>query len=287
MTAHAVARHSRARQVDAAAVEELADEVKEGAQGLGRSPMLFGMAVNEALLLVRAQVEMNPRANLLETWEAAVSAMQVSEAAFAAAAVSEGSVERRVAGEMRSIPATGPQFYAHAGNWLTAFWLAITCRDQERMTHLCRVPIEVLRASGVEGDEYLYHWVDALQTYWLEEPGLVDKLTAAIETSHPDVATIAPRDLLQNVLYPPINLFYRFLRKEHGAFNAALAEALELHKRYWTTNEERSDDIEGCLALGPLAVACLAYDAGFPIEVESDYLPHHLLRRTWVGEFPV
>ncbi|MGA5420707.1 Imm49 family immunity protein [Streptomyces lavendulocolor] len=40
------------------------------------------------------------------------------------------------------------------------------------------------------------------------------------------------------------------------------------------------------LALGPLAIACLAYDAGFPIDVESDYLPSELLNRAWLGEFP-
>ncbi|MGA5166236.1 Imm49 family immunity protein [Streptomyces lavendulocolor] len=40
------------------------------------------------------------------------------------------------------------------------------------------------------------------------------------------------------------------------------------------------------LALGPLAIACLAYDAGFPIEVESEYLPKHLLTHGWLGEYP-
>lgn len=61
------------------------------------------------------------------------------------------------------------------------------------------------------------HWVDALQTYWLQRPGLVDKLIAAIEASHPAVARTTPRDLLQGVLYPPINLFYHFVRKPRRA----------------------------------------------------------------------
>ncbi|MFI8892575.1 immunity 49 family protein [Streptomyces paradoxus] len=282
-----VERHSRPQQLDDAAVQDLADELKDSIQDLGQSPTLFAMALNEALLLVQARTETNPRANLLETWEATVSAMQVGEAAFAAAAATAGTIQRRIVDEVRTIPATGPQPYANAGNWLTSLWFVIVCRDQERMTQMCRIPIEALRASGAQGDEFAYHWVDALQTYWLEEPGLLEKLTAAIESSYPEVATIAPRDLLQNVLYPPINLFHLFLRKDHDGFNAGLAEALELHKAYWTANEDRAADLAGSLALGPLAMACLAYDAGFPIEVESDYLPHHLLRRTWVGEFPV
>ncbi|MFJ7177521.1 immunity 49 family protein [Streptomyces massasporeus] len=282
-----VERHSRPQQLDDAAVQDLADELKDSIEDLGQSPTLFGMALSEALLLVQARAETNPRANLLETWEATVSAMQVGEAAFAAAAATEGTVQRRIVDEVRTVPATGPQSYANAGSWLTSLYFVIICRDQERMTQMCRIPLEVLRASGAQGDEFAYHLVDALQTYWLEESGLVEKLTAAIETSHPEVATVAPRDLLQNVLSPPINLFHHFLRKDHEGFNAALAEALELHKAYWTANEDRTADIAGSIALGPLAMACLAFDAGFPIEVESDHLPHHLLRRTWVGEFPV
>lgn len=37
-------------------------------------------------------------------------------------------------------------------------------------------------------------------------------------------------------------------------------------------------------ALGPLAIACMARDAGMPIEVQSEYLPKELLEFGWVGE---
>lgn len=242
------------------------------------------MALNEAVLQMRVRQALNPRGNRFATWDATVSAMQVGTAAFAAASITEGRIETRIDHEMRTINATGPQFYANAGNWLTSLWLVLVCRDQQRMDQLCQVPLDLLRASGAEGDEYVFHWVDALQTYWQERPGLPEKLTAAIEQSHPDIATIAPRDLLQLVLYPPINLFYKFFRKDHDGFNEALVKALELHKTYWNA-PERAGDIAGLLALGPLAVACLAYDAGFPIEVESDYLPIRLLDGSWVGEF--
>ncbi|MGV2915085.1 immunity 49 family protein [Streptomyces alfalfae] len=66
----------------------------------------------------------------------------------------------------------------------------------------------------------------------------------------------------------------------------ALVEALKLHKAYWTLSEERKHSIDGAVALGPPAIACLAYDGELPIEVESDYLPKHLLQHSWLGEFP-
>ncbi|MFD4794098.1 immunity 49 family protein [Streptomyces anulatus] len=135
-------------------------------------------------------------------------------------------------------------------------------------------------------DMYDYHWVDALQTWWLRRPDLADKLIATIEASDPAVARIAPQDLLQAVLYPPIKLFYHYVRNDRDGFAPALADSLKLHRTYWTLNENRATDIDGSIALGPLAIVCLAYDAGFPLDIESDYLPKRLLQRTWLGEFP-
>lgn len=264
----------------------LGEDLAETFRGLEQSSRMFDVAMDTALLHVQARVAVDPHGAALETWEAVVSAMQTGSALFAAASVTEGTVECRIHHEVRTIPASGPQNCADAGNWLTAFWLAIICRDQTRMTQLCEVPLDLLRSTETRYDEYVYHWVDALQTYWLERPGLAEKLTAAIEASYPEAATIAPRDLLQKVLYQPINLFYHFLRGSDEEFNQALVEALEFHKSYWTADEERAEDFGGYLALGPLAVTCLAYDAGRSIEVESEYLPKCLISRAWLGEFP-
>ncbi|HJE58847.1 MAG TPA: immunity 49 family protein [Nocardiopsis listeri] len=62
------------------------------------------------------------------------------------------------------------------------------------------------------------------------------------------------------------------------------------HAEYWTT-EDRSNEIDGVFHLDLLALACLAYgtaevDPGFRLEVESGYLPKHLVQRSWYGEFP-
>ncbi|MGW1146019.1 immunity 49 family protein [Streptomyces sp. NPDC002454] len=238
-------------------------------------------------LAVQAQCLLDPRAARLETWEAVVDAMQMSSAVFCRAAVTEGSVDCLIHHKVRTLPATGPRSYANAGTWLTAFFFAIACRDQKRMTELAELPLDVLRESGAEHDEYLMHWVSALQAYWLRnQVRLVDELSETFRKSHPDVVRVASRDWVQQISYPPMNLFHRFVTRDHAGFNAALVEALESHKAYWTSDEDHAEDIEGMVALGPLAMTCLAYDGDFPIEVESDYLPHHLIARSWLGEFP-
>ncbi|MET7853821.1 immunity 49 family protein [Streptomyces avermitilis] len=266
--------------------ERLDQHLAEEIDGLEESTAVIASTFSAAVLSLSARCVIDPRAAAVETWEAAVNAMQMGSALFAVTGASEGAVECRINRKPRTLPALSPQSTADAGNWLTAFWLAVICREQERMTQLCEIPLERLRSPEGQYDEYIYHWVDTLQTYWLRRPGLVEKLTATFEASDPTVARVAPRDLLQGVLYPPINLFYHFVRRDEAGFSPALVEALKLHQVYWTLNEERATDIDGSIALGPLAIACLAYDGELPIEVESDYLPKHLLQHSWLGEFP-
>lgn len=281
-----IPRHSSPGPDDEGYAERLGRSVAKGVQRLERSPSSLDMSLSTALLHLQARGAVDPRAARVETWEAVVTAMQLYTTVLQVTGATEGTIQTRIAHEVRTIPAIGPRSYADAGNWLTAFWLAVICRDQKRLTELSQVPLERLRSPEGEFDEYVYHWVAALQAYWLQRPGLVEELTAALQGSHPDVARITPPDLLQNILYPPINLFHRFLRQNAPGFNQALAEAVELHKAYWTADEDRTDDPSGMIALGPLAVACLAYDGGIPLEVESDYLPKHLIERGWLGEFP-
>ncbi|PCG86560.1 hypothetical protein CIB93_08465 [Streptomyces sp. WZ.A104] len=228
----------------------------------------------------------DPRAAAVETWESTVNSMQLGSALFAVAHSTEGAVECRINRKLRTLSIAESRPTADAGMWLSAFWLAVICRDQDRMTQLSEIPLERLRSPEGSYDEYIYHWVDTLQSWWLRRPDLADKLIATIEASDPAVARIAPQDLLQGVLYPPINLFYHYVRNDREGFVPALADALKVHKAYWTHNEERATDIDGSIALGPLAIACLAYDAEFPLDIESDYLPKHLLQRSWLGEFP-
>ncbi|MGW3316653.1 immunity 49 family protein [Streptomyces fungicidicus] len=256
-------------------------------EDLEKYPDSFGLTFSSALNTATLQTLDDPAAQKLETWEAWVMAMQVGSALFASATAEEGATVECVIGhEVRRIPAVGVTHFTDAGTWLEAFWLAVVCRDQARMTRLCEVPVEMLRASGAVFEEYIYHWVDALQTYWLERPGLGDKLVAAFDASDPERLQFMDREMMLKVLFSPVNVFYRFAGREADQFNEALIRGLELHKEYWTASEERQESGDGDIPLALLGLACLAHDAGLPVEVESEYLPEHLLKRTWLGEFP-
>ncbi|MFD7237513.1 immunity 49 family protein [Streptomyces syringium] len=250
---------------------------------LERSSRSFNLALDASLTAAYTRCAVDPKVETYPTWDAFVSAMQVGSALYVAATTTEQTVECRIAHRMRTIQAVGPTYFTDANNWITAFWLAVICREQDRMTELAKVPISLLREAG-EYDEYIYAWIDTLQTWWLQGGDIGEKLVAAMEGTDPAVVRIADPELMLKILYPPINLFYLYVIRDEDAFNTELARALRWHKEYWTENQDRIISAEGLVALEPLAITCLAYDAGFSIEVESEYLPEGLLDRGWLGE---
>lgn len=147
--------------------EELDKSTAENIAWLESSPAGFRLAFGTALLAALTHCGEDPRAASLPTWEAWVTATQVGSALFATSMAASGTVKCRIADEVRTIPATGSQYHSNPENWINAFWLAIVCGEPERMTALAQVPLEHLRASGADYDEYVYPWIETLQTWWL------------------------------------------------------------------------------------------------------------------------
>ncbi|GGW82856.1 immunity 49 family protein [Streptomyces lomondensis] len=243
-------------------------------------------ALDYTLTVAKWRCLTDPTAETFATWEAWVTAMQVGCALFDAGMATQGPVTCRIGvdGEVKSLPATGPQEYLHAGNWLTTYYLAAICRENDRLNRLAQVPVSFLRASGVEFDEYIYAWVETLQHAWFRRREMWDTLVTAVNGTAPDAVRIADQELMLKILYPPLELFHRYQRQDAAQFNVALVDALTWHKEYWTADKTRSLNGDGLVALGPLAIACMAHDAGIPIEVESEYLPKELVQFGWVGE---
>ncbi|GGO53669.1 hypothetical protein GCM10012287_40870 [Streptomyces daqingensis] len=265
-------------------LEVLSETVSWVMERLEESDVARGQALGVTLNFASTRCAVDTKATKIETWEAWVTAMQVGSALFASASANEEGAECRIGGEVKHLPATGPQPYANAGAWITSFCLAMICRDNQRLNRLAEVPISLLRDSGAVFDEYIYAWVEALQGFWTGRDDVGEKLVAAVDGTNPEVSHSADPELMAKILYPPIILFYRYLRGDHAQFNAALSDALRWHKEYWTADDDRAMSSDGLVALVPLAMACLARDARFPIEVESEYMPEALLDFSWAGE---
>lgn len=274
----------QARASTAPAVDELASTAAQFTDRLTQDPTALPEAFRAATAHALARCAGDPGSGKLETWEAWVTAMQLGDALFATTLSREGAAEYRVGDRMIVLPATGPSPQANGRAWLDAFWFALVCREGDRLTRLSQVPLDDLRSADPSQDAYLFHWIDTLQTYWRAESldDIAPKLIATMETSDPKVAANTAPDLLNLIDYQPAALFHRLITRNHEAFAEVLAEAVAHHARYWTG----SPDPRSHVALGPLALACLAHDGDFPVDATLPHLPKHLISRSWCGEFP-
>jgi hypothetical protein len=266
-------------------VRSLEEGLAKAVERLYRNPNRFTSALNTAMVCVHARLTADPTAASDRTREAAMIALEIASAGFRAATLSPGeTVECRIGHEQRELPAARIVPDAQPANWLTAFWLAVIARDQRRMTQLAEVPVAILhRDNGVRFDEFFFHWVEALQAFWATNPAMWEKLSAATETCRPERARNTDEEILGTMYTPVIAMFDRFVRKDRDGFVQALRRALQAHQQYWTKDDDRAVSLSGNMALGALAMACMACDLGWSIEVESDYLPAYFLRPAEAG----
>jgi hypothetical protein len=187
-----------------------------------------------------------------------------------------GEVEFTLGDRRLKLPATGPNDATHVAHWRTGWWLATIVRDEESIDRLASTPIDVLRRSTTKGDECQYRFAEALQLYERRAPGWSDKLEAALDATDPATTKLIDEDYVLNILVPEMQMIFRHAIGEIAPFEQAFEFALERHRRYWS-KPERERDPDGFLAIGPIALAGLAVDAGVPIECESGYAPSPLI----------
>jgi hypothetical protein len=101
-----------------------------------------------------------------------------------------------------------------------------------------------------------------------------------IDLTDPGQARFASRDFMLLVAHPPVNVLFRILRGGPEEFNDALVQATTAHRDHWR-QVGFADNPDGFVALAVLAMAIQGKDSGFPVEIESGYLPANLVSGTW------
>ncbi|MET9886484.1 immunity 49 family protein [Streptomyces sp. NPDC006430] len=240
---------------------------------LAQDPSGLGDVFASALALAHAHCATDPDVSHIATWDAWATALQLGSALFTGAPPTQCHLAEDHVGQLPATPADPP---ADARAWLDALYLAIVCREHDRVARLCRVPLETLRQDD-SVDAYVLHWIDTLQTYFSDSSmdAVVEKLLATMQTSMPDALTHAPDDFVNRIDFQPVALFHRLIARDHDAFGKALAEALAEHGGYWGGSAAP----RARAALGPLAMACLAHDHGYPVDPAQPHLPKYLLNR--------
>ncbi|MFF5977429.1 immunity 49 family protein [Streptomyces olindensis] len=266
----------------AAGPAELGELMRDAAESMDRlvqDPAALGDVFRSILALALARCAYDPDVAHIDTWDAWATATRLGSALFTGAPAQECRLGEDLVWQLPALPAELP---ADARAWLDALYLAIVCRQTDRIGRLCRVPLEALRQDDTV-DAYVLHWIDTLQAYFSNGPSMddvVEKLVATIETSGREGVTHAPLEFVNGIDYQPAALFHRLIARDHDTFAKVLAEAVAEHGGYWGA----STAPRARVALGPLAMASLAYDYGFPVDLTQPYLPRHLLNRERLEE---
>ncbi|MFB6990295.1 immunity 49 family protein [Streptomyces sp. NPDC056304] len=270
-----------ADEAAAPGLAELARATAESTAGLSQARTAdLGSAFDAAVAHAHARCATDPRAAHIDTWNAWATAVQHGSALFTGAQPQDCRLGEDLVRQLPATPATPP---ADARAWLDALYLAIVCREGERVRRPCQVPLETLRQDD-SVDEYVLCWIDTLQTYFSERDSMdavVEKLVATMKASGPDVSH-APMEFVNGIDYQPISLFHRLIAQEHDIFAQTLAEALAQHGSHWGESAAPRAQV----ALRPLAIASLAFDHGFPIAPDQPHLPLFLLNRERIEEIP-
>ncbi|MGP3991824.1 immunity 49 family protein [Streptomyces sp. 3N207] len=208
------------------------------------------------------------------------TAQESSVALFVAADGPADPLRYDITGRSFLLKRTGPRRYHKVEYWLTSLWLSIVLRNAAGIARLTSTPISALRESGtrydIRYDEFQYSWIDSLQKFFRRDAELEASFVETMEGTAPHRTTEVSEEVLLDLLYPPIEIFYHVLRRDTDQFNESLQRALHAHKRYWSTPDRRTTSY-GMIALAPLAVTVLAKQSGMNIEVKSEYLPRNLL----------
>jgi len=180
-------------------------------------------------------------------------------------------------GTVRSLSPLKPSSSTHSAEWLKGCLAAIALRDQYALRIYAETPLEMTKEITSDAELYVLDIAVAVQAYQRgdqETPSLIAK---ALRSNDPDKLPPIYHDWVLDITVPMLAMLYRIVERREGAFNEELEKALVRHRHYYTQSKDRSNDPSGMIALRPLALACLAYDAGIDIFVKSDYIPQVII----------
>ena len=161
--------------------------------------------------------------------------------------------------------------------WLTGFFLATAVRDRRIQDLLCAVPAERIHDPRGHAPAYMLPFVETLRALHLGSGAAAAQCADAQQQISQPTGDGEERRMAALLDGPTIELCRRIVHSDYNGFQATLIQALQFHGMYWSHDAESRNAPMGALALGPLAMACLAHDHGVDITVRSDYLPQRLI----------
>ncbi|EGR1568162.1 immunity 49 family protein [Vibrio parahaemolyticus] len=165
--------------------------------------------------------------------------------------------------------------------WLDAYFISTIVRDRPSMDVLANFPISLMKQSATKAGELSYMLVDVIQSFHNRTSDYPDKLVAAMD------AAIAQGDGWALEITMGILETFAALTTDIGYdFEEVLIKNLQFQEQYQMRLDapKKLISIETFISFPLLGMACMWYDKGNRLSVETGWLPPYLVEGRWLEE---
>ncbi|MBM4969082.1 immunity 49 family protein [Vibrio parahaemolyticus] len=169
----------------------------------------------------------------------------------------------------------------YPNRWLDAYFTSVIVRDKPGMDLLANFPISLMKQSATKAGELSYMLVDVIQAFHNRTSDYPDKLVAAMD------AAIAQGDDWALEIAMGILETFAALRTDIGYdFEEVLIKNLQFQEQYQMRLDapKKLISIETFISFPLLGMACMWYDKGNCLSVETGWLPPYLVEGRWLED---
>ncbi|EOW0802740.1 immunity 49 family protein [Vibrio parahaemolyticus] len=168
--------------------------------------------------------------------------------------------------------------------WLDAYFISTIVRDRPSMDVLANFPISLMKQSATKAGELSYMLVDVIQSFHNRTSDYPDKLVAAMD------AAVAQGDNWALEIAMGILETFAALTTDIGYdFEEVLIKNLQFQEQYQMRLDapKKLISIETFISFPLLGMACMWYDKGNCLSVETGWLPPYLVEGRWLEDVKV
>ncbi|HHF3059159.1 TPA: immunity 49 family protein [Vibrio diabolicus] len=163
--------------------------------------------------------------------------------------------------------------------WLDAYFTSVIVRDKASMDVLANFPISLMRQSSTKAGELSYMLVDVIQSFHNRTSDYPDKLVAAM-----DAAVDQGDDWALEIAMGILETFAALTTDIGYDFEEVLIKNLQFQEKYQMRLDKPEDliSIETFISFPLLGMACMWYDKGNRLSIETGWLPPYLVEGRWL-----
>jgi hypothetical protein len=161
-------------------------------------------------------------------------------------------------------------------NWITGYMAALAQRKMAIVKLFCDIDLDLVHQNKkTQGGEYSLLFAKFLKRLFNKGEPHGKNLLAAANKIQENEMPASTYDYALHIDGPVIDMFTPILINDKNDFNRLLLQALELHKKYWTKQQENL--VDGLISLPITALTVMAKNYDFDIDHTSDYLLQFLI----------